>query len=128
MVAVSHPAAGGRLASGRVLFTRSSLTHNRRVSVGEAFISPDGATAIAVTSAGTASTVMRVSTATGKPSGVLYRGASNLSIRPDPSGQFILAAQSTLKHGHLTGFIGWIDHGKLALLKPANTSIEDEAW
>ena len=128
MVAVNHPAAGGQLATGRVLLTRSSLTPDRHAWVGDAFISPDGATAIAVTSTRTASTVTRVSTATGKPSGILYRGLSNLIIKPDPSGQFVLVTRQTLKNGRASGLFGWIDHGKLAPLKPANTTIEDEAW
>jgi hypothetical protein len=124
MIAVNHPAAGGRLATGRVLFTRSSLTHDRHAWIGDAFINPDGTTATAVTSTRTASTIMRVSTATGKPSGVLYRGPSNLAIRPDPSGQFVLVTLQTLNRN----LFGWINHGKLAPLKPAGKVVEFDAW
>jgi hypothetical protein len=124
MVAVSHAAAGGRLASGRVLFTLPSLTPDRRAWINDAFIEPDGATAIAAVSGSTGSSVVRVSTATGKPSGVLYRARSNLVIRPDPSGRFVLVVGFTLR-GDL---FGWIDHGHLAPLKPAAQVIYLEAW
>ena len=77
-----------------------------------------------MTSTRTASTIMRVSTATGKPSGVLYRGPSNLAIKPDPSGQFVLVTLQTLNRN----LFGWIDHGKLAPLKPAGKVVEFEAW
>lgn len=124
MVAVSHAAAGGRLANGRVLFTLPSLTPDRQAWVNDAYIQPDGATAIAVVSGGTGSSVVRVSTATGKPSGVLYRARSNLLIRPDPSGRFVLVEGPTL-HGDL---FGWINHGKLSPLKPAAQAIYLAAW
>jgi len=124
MVAVSHATAGGRLANGRVLFSLPSLTPDRHAWINDAFIRPDGATAIAVLSGSTGSSVLRVSTATGKPSGVLYRARTNLVIRPDPSGRFVLVVGPTLG-GDL---FGWIDHGNLAPLKPAAQAVYLEAW
>lgn len=121
MVAVNHATAGGRLANGRVLFTLPSLTRDRQAWINDAFIRPDGATAIAVLSG---SSVVRVSTATGKPSGVLYRVQGNLVIRPDPSGRFVLVVGFT-QQGDL---FGWIDHGNLAPLKPAVQAVYLEAW
>src|SRR5215469_10099431 len=100
MVAVNHAAVGGRLANGRVLLTHASLTHDGASWVNDAFIRPDGTTAIAVVvfsnTATGRSAVLRVSVATGKPSGVLFRGPGSLAISPDPSGQFVLAVESPL--------------------------------
>lgn len=124
MVAVSHAAAGGRLANGRVLFTLPSLTPDRHAWINDAFIKPDGATATAVLSGSTGTSVLRVSTATGESSAVLYRTRSNLVIRPDPSGRFVLVVGPTLR-GDL---VGWIDHGKLVPLKPAAQAVYLEAW
>jgi len=127
MIAVSHPGAGGQIANGRVLFTRSSLTSNRHTWIDEAFITPDGATATAVVSPSSGragSSVVQISTATGKLSGVLYRSSRNLAISPDPSGRFILATTDSLKHP----IFGWIDHGKLAPLRPADKVVFMEAW
>jgi hypothetical protein len=129
MVAVSHPAAGGQLASGRVLFTLRSLAlllPYRNLSIDDAFIQPDGATAIAALSGATGpSVVLRVSMATGKPTAVLYRApTNNLHIRTDPSGRFLLVAEPAPR-GDL---LGWIDHGKLAPLQAAGQTIYIDAW
>jgi hypothetical protein len=134
VVVVSHPAAGGQLASGRVLFTLRSLTSSallatyRNLSIDDAFIQPDGATAIAgLTGAGDKgpSVVLRVSVATGKPTAFLFRAAtSKLAIRPDPSGRFLLVAE----HAPRGGILGWIDHGKLAPLQATRQIIYLEAW
>jgi hypothetical protein len=70
--------------------------------------------------------VLRVSTATGKPSGVLFRGPGGLVISPDPSGRFVLAVESPLTRRD--DRFGWIDHGKLALLGPAARFVWVEAW
>jgi hypothetical protein len=132
MVAVSHPAAGGQLGSGRVLFTLRSLTPlvplvpRRNLSVDGAFIQPDGATAIVAVSGNTGpSVVLRVSVATGKPTAVLFRApTSNLAIGPDPSGRFLLVAEPAPR-GDL---LGWIDHGKLAPIEAAGQTIYIDAW
>jgi hypothetical protein len=130
MVAVNHAAAGGRLANGRVLLTLHSLTADGASWINDAFIRPDGATAIAVvvfsrTAIGR-SAVLRVSAATGKPSGVLFRGPGDVQITPDPSGRFVLAVESPLLRRD--DRFGWIDHGKLALLGPAARFVWVEAW
>ena len=123
MIAVNHPAAGGRLATGRVLFTRSSLTPDRHAWIGDAFINPDGTTATAVTSTRTASTIMRVFHGHRLPSGVLYR-VQQPGHETDPSGQFVLVTLQTLNRN----LFGWINHGKLAPLKPAGKVVEFDAW
>lgn len=113
MVVVNHASRGGRLASGRVIFTLPKLTSNRQAWINDAYIRPDGSTAIAVVSSSTTS-VVQVSAATGRPSGVLYQVQSNLFIRPDPSGQFVLVEGHTLA-GQI---FGWIHHGKWSRSSP----------
>jgi hypothetical protein len=123
MVVVSHASRGGQLASGRVIFTLPKLTPDRHAWVNDAFIRPDGLTALAVVS-GTTGSVVQVSVATGKPSGILYQVQGNLLIRPDPSGRFVMIDG----RGQVGQIFGWIHRGKLIPLKPAGQNVYLADW
>jgi hypothetical protein len=123
MLVVNHPSRGGRLASGRVIFTLPKLTSDRHAWINDAFIRPDGLTAIAVVSSVTNS-VVQVSVATGKSSGILYQVQGNLFIRPDPSGQFVIVEGP----GQLEQIFGWIHHGRLIPLKPGGQHVYLADW
>lgn len=119
MLTVSPASTGGRLASGRVVFTLPMLTPDRRAWVNDAVIRPDGTTAIVVLGS-----IIAVSAATGKPSGILYRTQGNFLINLDSSGQFVLVRGVT-QQGQV---FGWINHGKLIPLKPPGQAVYLAAW
>jgi len=123
MVVVNHASRGGQLASGRVIFTLPKLTSDRHAWINDAFIRPDGLTAIAVVS-GSTNSVVQVSVAAGKPSGLLYQTQGNLLIRPDPSGRFVMV----IGPGQAAQIFGWIHRGKLVPLKPAGQAIYLADW
>jgi hypothetical protein len=123
LIAVSPASAGGRLASGRVVFRQPPPA----AFASQAFIDPDGQTAIANVITRKVSTIYLVSTATGKPIQVLLRpnGAKYTLQGTDPSGRYPLV---TLARQGKLGVNAWIDHGKLVPLKPAGATILFEAW
>jgi hypothetical protein len=132
MVAVNNAARGGRLADGRVIFTQSQLIKPSAGWLNDAFISPDGTSAIAAVNAFGPVTVYQISAATGRPTrillklGGLHRRAAYGFISPDPSGHFVLISGRMFAPS-VSNFNGWISHGKLVPLKPF-TFMNIEVW
>ena len=133
-LAVFHAGGGGRLATARVLVKQARLMRIDTGFINDAVLSPDGASVIVVEVGwpeNTAVSIVTVSTATGRQSGVLYREAS-------PNGGFSYGAFSAdptrrwflLDAGRSRGAVnGWIDHGKLVKLKPAvGGDLSFEVW
>jgi hypothetical protein len=134
--AYSPAAAGGSLAAGRVLLDQSALPV--RTSLSDAFITPDGTAATAVLIRclphGTCTlSVVRMSVATGRVLGVLYRTRTGTAFQgvferffsADPSGRYLIL-DAGADRARLNG---WIDHGKLTRLVPANgNSPGYETW
>ena len=127
MLTVNSAGKGGQLASGREIFTQAELTGGSRRSVTSAFISSDGSTVTAGFDNRRAPTVVRVSVATGQRR-ILYqspnRHAFLWDLSPDPSGRFVLIVTTTGRRD----VNGWLDHGKLAPIKPVTAPIALEAW
>ena len=135
--AVSPAAQGGSLASSRLLLRQSSLTSPGTGYLDGAVISPDGSSVSVVvmdTPAGgppdNTLSVVQVSAATGRQTGVSYRtdtgnGFSYRLFGADPSGRYLL-----LDAGPTSGTVnGWIDRGRLIQLAPATgDAIFSEAW
>lgn len=135
--AVSPAAQGGSLASSRLLLRQSSLTSLGTGYLDGAVISPDGSSVSVVvmdTPAGgppdNTISVVQVSAATGRQTGVSYRtdtgnGFSYRLFGADPSGRYLL-----LDAGPTSGTVnGWIDRGRLIQLAPATgDAIFSEAW
>lgn len=133
-----RPAAGGNLNTSQLLMLKSQLTGHALGYINDSMITPDGSALIVVAlhsprGAGTPGNidVVKVDPATGHPirvllhedtgNGVFYRFFSS-----DPSGRFMI-----LDAGRPTGPIpnGWIDHGRLVLLRPKDGSnVFYEAW
>ena len=129
---VSQAPAGGKLASGRMVFRKSQLS-NRSEYINDAFIAARGTTVTAaVVGAGLSSfvEVLNVSVATGKPRQAEFKREDSGSsfyysyVSPDPSGRWVLIDAGSPSRDNR----GWIDHGKLVLLKPTRADIFGEAW
>jgi hypothetical protein len=123
LITVSPASAGGRLAFGRVVFRQPPPA----AFASQAFIDPDGQTAIANVITQKVSTIYLVSTATGKPIQVLLKpnGVAYTLQGTDSSGRYPLV---TLDKPGKRGVNAWIDDGKLIPLKPAGSTILFEAW
>jgi hypothetical protein len=126
LIVVNHAPRGGSLGSGQVIFRQAELGVTAAVSsVQDAFISPDGATAVvAVNKRLHGSTVYQVSAATGRPLRVLLRlSAEDLVIKPNSAGRVLFIGFTR----RLRQLNGWIDHGRLIPLKSA-ADVRLEAW
>jgi hypothetical protein len=134
--AVSPATAGGQLDSSRLLLRLSALARSPGEYIEPAIITTGGSTLTAAvihnqTSPGSESIwVVQYSTATGRRIRVLYKlptgnGFSYQFLSSDPTGRHLL-----FDAGPTTGTVnGWIDHGQLIRLKPANGSnIDYETW
>lgn len=128
---------GGSLEAGRVLLNQASLKPAGTALVG-AFVTPDGSAlnTLLLTCPRHGAcllTVVRDIVGTREPWDVLYRtrtgtrfeGAFIRFFGTDPSGRFLL-----LDAGAGTARVnGWIDHGKLVRLLPADgNAVTAEAW
>jgi hypothetical protein len=136
--ALRPPAAGGQLGSSRLLVAKSAFTGKAQGFINDSVITPDGAALIVVVlhsprGASTPGTidVVKVSASTGAKLRVLFeentgQGVFYRFFSTDPSTRFLI-----LDAGRPTGAIpnGWIDHGRLVPLRPADGSnVFDEAW
>jgi len=132
MLAVTDARAGGQLAAGRKIFTQGQLVSPRLGWVNDAFISPNGSTAVAAVNSSTGPAVYLVSAATGRPVRVLYRSPSPRTsygiIAADSSGRFILLDGQAVIDFKRQLINGWIDEGKLSPLEPQAGFIDSEAW
>ena len=132
MVAVTNAARGGRLASGRVIFTEAQLVNPRVGWLNTAFISPDGSSVVTATNGTPPMTVYQISATTGRPTRVLLKlggvrkRVNYRFISPDASGHFLLftGIQFSL---HVNELNGWISNGKLLPLRPER-EINIEVW
>jgi hypothetical protein len=135
---IRHAATGGDLDNSRLLLLKSSLTGHAVGYINDSVITPDGSALIVVAlhsprGAGTPGNidVVKVDPATGHPIRVLFQentgnGVSYGSFAADPSTGFLI-----LNAGAPDGAMhnGWIDHGKLVTLKPANGgNVAFETW
>ena len=135
--AYSPAEAGGSLQGGQVLLQDSALKP-RGTSLSNAFISPDGSAVTAVLTdcpphGACTLTVARIPVGAAQQPRVLYRVHSGTRFQgiferlfsSDPSGRYLI-----LDAGAGSGRVnGWIDHGRLVPLAPANGNIpEYEAW
>jgi len=135
---IRHAATGGELDNSKLLLLKSSLTGHAQGYINDSVITPDGSALIVVAlhsprGAGTPGSidVVKVDPATGHPIRVLFhedtgQGVFYRSFAADPSTRFLI-----LNAGPPTGPIhnGWIDQGRLVLLKPADgTNVFYETW
>lgn len=133
---ITLAAAGGQLASSRLVLRFSALALTRGDYLNDVVISPDGSTLTAAdvySGAGRDSDsvkVIRFSVATGKRLKVIYKlntgnGFFYRFFGSDPAGRYLL-----FNAGPTKGTVnGWIDHGRLIRLKPADGSdIFWETW
>jgi hypothetical protein len=135
--AYSPAAGGGSLEDGQVLLQDSALKPHR-TSLSDAFISPDGSAVTAVLThcpphGACTLTVARIPVGTGQQPRVLYQvhsgtrsqGIFERFFSSDPSGRYLI-----LDAGAGNARVnGWIDHGRLVPLAPANGNIpEYETW
>ena len=135
---IRHAATGGELDNSKLLLLKSSLTGHAQGYINDSVITPDGSALIVVAlhsppGAGQPGSidVVKVDAATGHPIRVLFhentgQGVFYRSFAADPSTRFLI-----LNAGPPVGPIhnGWIDHGRLVLLKPADGSnVFFETW
>ena len=133
-----HPASGGQLASSKLLVLKSQFTGHALGYINDSMITPDGSALIVVAlhSPRGPSTpgnidVVKVDPATGHPIRVLLHlntgnGVSYEFFSSDPSGRFMILDAGPPQGANPNG---WIDHGRLALLTPANgRNVVYEAW
>jgi hypothetical protein len=135
MRVVSPASAGGKLASGRMVFRESQLTNPQTGIIYDALINSGGTTVTAGTEFSTANgsnfvEVLSVSAATGKRQRVEFTlntgkdGFAYFFVRPDPSGRWVLF-DADPPSGAISG---WVDHGKLVRLRPGRDLVYSEAW
>ena len=134
MLAVSPAARGGKLSSGRRIFTQAQLGIHKVGYINDAFMSPDGGTVI-INFGGHVSgdaRVVQLSAATGKVLRTLFKpgpGAdAGILFGTDPSGKFVLYNRIVFNGRSPQRTNGWIDHGRLRPLKPVHAFIQLEAW
>jgi hypothetical protein len=135
--AYSPADAGGSLQDGQVLLQDSALKP-RGTSLSDAFISPDGSAVTAVLTdcpphGACTLTVARIPVGAGQQprvlyqvhSGTRYQGIFERFFSADPSGRYLI-----LDAGAGNARVnGWIDHGRLVPLAPANGNAPDfETW
>jgi hypothetical protein len=132
-----HPSAGGELGTSTLLLLKSALTGQAQGDIGDSVITPDGSALIVVAAhypqrGGHPSSfaVVKVSAVSGRTLRVLFvedtgNGGFYRSFSTDPSTRFMI-----LNAGPTSGTRnGWIDHGRLVTLKPANGSnVFYETW
>jgi hypothetical protein len=133
MRVVSPALAGGKLASGRMVFRESQLTNPKNGYINGAFIDSGGTTVTAPIVfgglTGSYVEVLSVSVTTGKPLKVEFKlntgdGFNYRFVSADPSGRWVLfdaGRSSTLMNG-------WVDNGKLVPLKPTGGFTFGEVW
>ncbi len=135
---IRHAATGGDLDSSKLLLLKSSLTGHAQGYINDSEITPDGSALIVValhSPRGAATPgnidVVKVDPATGHPIRVLLHentgnGVSYGSFGSDPSTRFLILNAGPPQGGTHNG---WIDHGRLVTLKPANGSnVAFETW
>jgi hypothetical protein len=134
--AVSGATAGGPLSRSRILVRQARLGSKSDDFLGDMFISPDGSAVLvdnvfspAKPHQQGAVSVLTVSAATGRRTGVLYRRPIGMNwtdefLSADPTGRFLLIDAGPARGPEN----GWIDHGKLIPLKPAGSDVFYEAW
>jgi hypothetical protein len=139
---------GGRLDSGHLLLRQSA----RFPFIAQALISPDGSTITAMVLSGRVigtqgvggnapdiMTVEQISVATGRGLGVLYHrrlGPTSivngvpdfLALIPDGTGSHWILNGGICVGNCTSGFNGWIGHGRLVPLRPADGRLAAEAW
>jgi hypothetical protein len=133
---VSPATAGGQLDSSHVLLPLSALATHPGDSVNDVVISPGGATlATAIVHSGRrprsdSVSVVEYSAVDGRQLRVLYylrtgNGFFYRFLGADPTGRHLI-----FNAGRTSGTLnGWIDHGRLISLRPANGSnIRYETW
>jgi len=133
---VSPARAGGQLDSGHVLLPVSALATHPGDFVNDVVINPGGATLAAAIvhsgrRAGSSSvSVVKYSAVDGRQLRVLYylrtgNGFFYRFLTADPTGRYLI-----FNAGRTSGTLnGWIDHGRLISLRPANGSnIRYETW
>jgi hypothetical protein len=135
---IRHAATGGDLDNSKLLLLKSSLTGHAVGYINDSLITPDGSALIVVAlhsprGAGTPGNidVVKVDPATGHPIRLLFHentgnGVFYRSFAADPSAHFLI-----LNAGPPQGAThnGWIDHGRLVNLTPADgTNVSFETW
>jgi hypothetical protein len=135
---IHHAATGGELDNSKLLLLKSSLTGHAQGFINDSVITPDGSALIVVAlhsprGAGTPGNidVVKVDPATGHPIQLLFHentgnGVFYRSFAADPSTRFLILNAGPPQGGTHNG---WIDHGRLVLLKPADgTNVFYETW
>ena len=133
---ISPASAGGQLDSSHLLLPLSALATHPGDSVNDVVINPGGATlAAAIVHSGRrlgsdSVSVVKYSTLNGRQLHVLYymrtgNGFFYRFLSADPTGRYLI-----FNAGRTSGTLnGWIDHGRLITLTPANGSnIRYETW
>jgi hypothetical protein len=135
--AYSPAAGGGSLEHGKILFAPADFK-TPGISLGGALISRDDSTLTTIKIKGNGNatsdlSIVRVAVATGRVLTALYEvntgePLGNVFLRiftADPSGRYLILDASA----HGTRVNGWIDHGNLIPLSPANGNEPiNEAW
>lgn len=129
---------GGSLQGGQLLL-RLSAFKKPKTNLIHALITPDGTALTTVTircpkGAGCTTTVATIGLTTGRAPKVLYKVHTDFQgpylekFTSDPTGRFLIIDAKTSATGK--GLVnGWIDHGRLVPLAPADGfSAIDEAW
>jgi hypothetical protein len=135
---IRHAATGGELDNSKLLLPKSALTGHAQGYINDSVITPDGSALIVVALHSPPAAdkpgsidVVKVDPATGHPIRLLFhedtgQGVFYRSFAADPSTRFLI-----LNAGPPQGSThnGWIDHGRLVLLKPADGSnVFYETW
>jgi hypothetical protein len=135
---LTGPSTGGRLSGSTLLIRKTALTGRAQGYITDSVISPDGTklTVVALHSPlgrhkPDTIDVVQVSAGTGHQLRVLFQENTGNGVfyhlfGSDPSGRFLI-----LDAGPPQGATpnGWIDHGRLVLLKPADGSgVSQESW
>jgi hypothetical protein len=133
-----RPATGGGLDNSKLLLLKSSLTGHAQGYVNDSVITPDGSALIVVTLHSSPAVgkpgsidVVKVDPVTGRPIRVLFhentgQGVFYRSFAADPSARFLILNAGPPQGGTHNG---WIDDGRLVLLKPADGSnVFYETW
>jgi hypothetical protein len=135
---IRHAATGGNLDNSKLLLLKTSLTGHAQGYINDSVITPDGSALIVVAlhsppAAGKPGNidVVKVDPATGHPIRVLLhedtgQGVFYRSFAADPSTRFLILNAGPPSGGTRNG---WINHGRLVLLKPADGSnVFYETW